>query len=66
MNEEEALKELKIENLLYHCVKQCAIHKGQKLGYEHYIFMRLLQYSDARKIKNYIIDYSLICKGELD
>lgn len=66
MNEEEALKELTIENLLDHCIKQCAIHQGSKLGYEHYIFMQLLKESYARNIEDYIIDYSLICKVELD
>lgn len=66
MNEELALRELTIENLLDHCIKQCAIHKGSKLGYEHYIFMQLLKESYARNIEDYIIDYSLICKEELD
>lgn len=66
MNEKEALKELTTERLLDHCIKQCAIHKDSKLGYEHYIFMRLLEVTYERNIEDYIIDYSLICKGELD
>ena len=66
MKEELALRELTIENLLKHCINQCTIHKGSKLGYEHYIFMQLLKESYARNIEDYIIDYSLICKGEFD
>ena len=66
MNEELARSELTIEKLLKHCINQCAIHKDSKLGYEHYIFMQLLKESYARSIEDYIIDYSLICKGEFE
>lgn len=65
MTEEEAIKELTIEKLLDHCITQCSRHKGSKLGYEHYIFMQLLKETYERNIEDYIIDYSLICKGEL-
>lgn len=65
MNETEALKELTREKLINHCIKQCKNHKDNKIGYEHYIFLQLLKESNFRFIEDCIIDYYLICKGEL-
>lgn len=42
MEEKEALEKLTIENLMEHCLSQCSRHKNSKIGYEHYIFLRLL------------------------
>lgn len=65
MTEQEALQELTIERLIEHCIDQCSRFKGSKKGYEHYIFMQLLKETYERDIEDYIIDYSLIVKGEL-
>lgn len=65
MNEEQALQELNLDKLIEHCKKQCKLHKGSKMGYEHYIFLQLLENAYDRDIEDYIIDYSLIIKGEL-
>lgn len=65
MTEEEALKELTLKKLIDHCKKQCAIHKDSKLGYEHYIFLQLLNESYPRDIEDMVIDYSLIIEGKL-
>ena len=65
MNEQEALQELNREKLIEHCKKQCEINKGSKRGYEHYIFLQLLRDAYEEDIEDYIIDYSLILKGEL-
>lgn len=65
MNEEQALQELSLDKLIEHCEKQCKLYKGTKMGYEHYIFLQLLKNAYDRDIEDYIIDYSLIIKGEL-
>ena len=65
MKEKEALEELTIENLMEHCKKQCKLNKGSKRGYEHYIFLQLLKDTYKKDIEDYIIEYSLILKGEL-
>lgn len=65
MNEEQALQKLSLDKLIEHCKKQCKLHKGSKMGYEHYIFLQLLENAYDRDIEDYIIDYSLIIKGEL-
>lgn len=62
MTEEEALNELTIKNLIEHCLTECMLNKGNKRGYEHYIFMQLLKEAYDRNIEDYIIDYSLIVK----
>ena len=56
MTEEEALNELTLKKLINHCKKQCAIHKDSKLGYEHYIFLQLLNKSYPRDIEDMVID----------
>lgn len=65
MTKEEVLKELTLKKLIDHCTKQCTIHKDSKLGYEHYIFLQLLNKSYPRDIEDMIIDYSLIIEGKL-
>lgn len=65
MNEEQALQELSLDKLIEHCKKQGKLQKGSKMGYEHYIFLQLLKDAYDRDIEDYIIDYSLIVKGEL-
>lgn len=65
MNEEQALKELSLDKLIEHCKKQCKLYRGQKRGYEHYIFLRLLKNSCFDYIDDAIIDYYLMCNGEL-
>lgn len=65
MNEQQALQELSLDNLIEHCKKQCKLHQVSKRGYEHYIFLQLLENAYDRDIEDYIIDYSLILKGEL-
>lgn len=65
MTAREALKELTLKKLINHCTKQCAIHKDSKLGYEHYIFLQLLNNSYPRDIEDMVIDYSLIIEGKL-
>lgn len=65
MNEQQALQELSLDNLIEHCKKQCELHQGSKRGYEHYIFLQLLENAYDRDIEDYIIDYSLILKREL-
>lgn len=62
MTKEEALKELTIAKLIQHCLNECILNKGNKRGYEHYIFMQLLKEAYDRQIEDYIIDYSLIVK----
>ena len=65
MNEEEAFKHFTLDNLIAHCIKQCKANRGNKRGYEHYIFLQLLLNAYERDIEDYVIDYSLIQKGEL-
>lgn len=60
MEEKEALEKLTIENLMEHCLSQCSRHKNSKIGYEHYIFLRLLKETNSRFIEDCIIDYSYI------
>lgn len=56
MEEQKALEELTIENLMEHCLSQCSKHKNSKIGYEHYIFLRLLKETNSRFIEDCIID----------
>lgn len=65
MDEQTALQELSLDKLIEHCKKQCSIHKNSKIGYEHYIFLQLLENAYSRDIEDYITDYSLICKEVL-
>lgn len=65
MNEKQALQELSLDKLIEHCKKQCKLHKDSKMGYEHYVFLKLLEDAYDRDIEDHIIDYSLIIKGEL-
>lgn len=66
MTEQEAIQILNLDNLRDHCEEQCLRHKDTKLGYEHYIFLRLLRNAYEQEIKDYITDYYLIMKGELE
>lgn len=60
IDEKEALDELTIENLMEHCLDQCSRHKNSKIGYEHYILLRLLKETNRKFIEDCIIDYSYI------
>lgn len=66
MTEQEAIQTLKLDNLRDHCERQCLRHKDSQLGYEHYIFLRLLREACERDIEDYITEYYLIMKGELE
>ena len=65
MTEIEALQEITLDKLTEHCYKQCKKHKNTKYGYEHYVFLKLLDETYEKQIQDYLIDYSLICNGEL-
>ena len=65
ITEQEALEQLTIEELMEHCANQCRKFPNKKAGYEHYIFLQLLKNAYPRDIEDYIIDYSLMCGGEL-
>lgn len=58
----EPLRDLTIENLMEHCIKQCRKHKASKIGYEHYIFLQCLKELNKRDLEDFIIDYEIICK----
>lgn len=66
MTEQEAIQNLNLDSLRDHCERQCLRHKDTKLGYEHYIFLRLLRDAYERDIEDYITEYYLIMKGELE
>jgi hypothetical protein len=66
MTEQEAIQVFNLDSLRDHCEEQCLMHKDTKLGYEHYIFLRLLRNAYEQEIKDYITDYYLIMKGELE
>ena len=65
MTELEALRDLSLDKLIEHCYKQCKKHKNTKIGYEHFVYLRLLDEAYERQIEDYLVEYSLICKGEL-
>lgn len=64
--EKEAIKQLTIKELMKHCMEQCRKFPNKRAGYEHYIFLQLLKNTYPRDIEDYIIDYSLMCRGELE
>lgn len=66
MTEQEAREALSLDKLIDHCERQCLKHKDSQLGYEHYIFLRLLREAYEQDIEDHIIDYYLIMKGELE
>ena len=66
LTEREAIEQLTIKKLMKHCMVQCRKFPNKRAGYEHYIFLQLLKNAYPRDIEDYIIDYSLICRGELD
>ena len=66
MTEQKIQEVLSLYKLKDHCERQCLRHKDSQLGYEHYIFLRLLRDAYERDIEDYITDYYLIMKGELE
>ena len=66
LTEKEAIEQLTITELMEHCMGQCRRFPNKRMGYEHYIFLQLLKNAYPRDIEDYIIDYSLMCGGELE
>lgn len=66
MTEQKSQEILSLDKLKDHCERQCLRHKDSQLGYEHYIFLRLLREANDRDVEDYITDYYLIMKEKLE
>lgn len=66
MTEQKAQEALSLDKLKDHCERQCLKYGDSQLGYEHYIFLRLLREVYTQDIEDYITEYYLIMKGELE